>query len=189
MNYTQISDKIADWMNRSDLTARIPDFIELAEERMNRALRVRQMESTLAATAITNNIITPAADVVDVKALWVPNYERTPLKPQGLESVVAGFRQGTPTMYAWDGSNIRLDGSGSVQGVLYVRIPALATATTNWVSEGPWSLYLWGALMEASLFVKDDADAAKYEGRFNQVLEELRGNEQRRSGPLVARPR
>jgi hypothetical protein len=189
MNYTQISDKIADWMNRSDLTARIPDFIELAEERMNRALRVRQMESTLAATAITNNIITPAADVVDVKALWVPNYERTPLKPQGLESVIAGGYQGAPTMYAWDGANLRFDGAGDVQGVLYVRIPALATATTNWVSEGPWSLYLWGALMEASLFVKDDADAAKYEGRFSQVLEELRGNEQRRSGPMVARAR
>jgi hypothetical protein len=189
MNYTQISDKIADWMNRSDLTARIPDFIELAEERMNRALRVRQMESMLAATAITDNIITPAADVVDVKALWVPNYERTPLKPQGLESVIAGGYQGTPTMYAWDGANLRFDGAGDVQGVLYVRIPALATATTNWVSEGPWSLYLWGALMEASLFVKDDADAAKYEGRFSQVLEELRGNEQRRSGPMVARAR
>lgn len=189
MNYTQISEKIADWMNRSDLTARIPDFIELAEERMNRALRVRQMESTLAATAITDNIITPAANVVDVKALWVPNYERNPLKPQGLESVIAGGYEGTPTMYAWDGADLRFDGAGDVQGVLYVRIPALATATTNWVSEGPWSLYLWGALMEASLFVKDDADAAKYEGRFSQVLDELRGNEQRRSGPMVARAR
>ena len=189
MTYAEISERVADWINRSDLTARIPDFIELAEERMNRALRVRQMVSALAATAITDNLITPAADVVDVKALWVPNYERTPLLPQGLESVIAGGYQGTPTMYAWDGANLRFDGSGDVQGVLYVRIPALATADTNWVSEGPWSLYLWGALMEASLYVKDDADAAKYEGRLNQVLEELRGNDQRRSGPMVARAR
>lgn len=189
MNYADISAKVADWINRSDLTARIPDFIALAEERMNRALRVRQMESSLAATAITNNRITPAANVMDVKALWVPNYERTPLKPQGLESVIAGGYQGTPTMYAWDGADLRFDGAGDVQGVLYVRIPALATAITNWVSEGPWSLYLWGALMEASLFVKNDADAATWEGRFIQVLEEVRGNDQRRSGPMVARAR
>ncbi|MGL6246210.1 phage adaptor protein [Pseudomonas sp.] len=189
MNYAQISERVADWINRGDLSARIPDFIELAEERMNRALRVRQMESPLAATAITDNLITPAADVIDVKVLWVPDYERTPLKPQALESVIAGGYQGTPTMYAWDGADLRFDGAGDVQGVLYVRIPALSTATTNWVSEGPWSLYLWGALMEASLFVKNAADATTWEGRFQQVLDELRGNDQRRSGPMVARAR
>ncbi len=189
MNYTEIVDKVADWMNRGDLTARIPDFIALAEERMNRALRVRQMESSLAATAITDNLITPAADVIDVKALWVPNYERTPLKPQGLESVIAAGYEGTPTMYAWDGADLRFDGGGDVQGVLYVRIPALETADTNWISEGPWSLYLFGALMEAALFVKDEATAASWDGRFAQTLEEVRGNDQRRSGPLVARAR
>lgn len=189
MTYAEILEKVADWMNRGDLTTRIPDFVLLAEERMNRALRVRQMESTLAATAITDNLITPASDVIDVKALWVPNYERTPLKPQGLESVVAGGPQGTPTMYAWDGANLRFDGAGDVQGVLYVRIPALVTADTNWVSEGPWSLYLFGALLEAALFVRDEADAQLWEGRFRETLEEVRGNDQRRSGPLVARPR
>lgn len=189
MTYSEIVEKVADWMNRGDLTARIPDFIALAEERMNRALRVRQMESSLAATAITDNLITPASDVIDVKALWVPNYERTPLKPQGLESVVAGGSQGLPTMYAWDGADLRFDGTGDAQGVLYVRIPALETADTNWVSEGPWSLYLFGALMEAALFVKDDAAAMNWEGRFTQTLEEVRGNDNRRSGPLVARAR
>jgi len=189
MNYSDISARVADWINRGDLSARIPDFIALAEERMNRALRVRQMESSLAVTDITDNLITPATDVIDVKALWVPNYERTPLKPQTLESVIAGGYQGTPTMYAWDGADLRFDGAGSVQGVLYVRIPALATATTNWVSEGPWSLYLWGALMEASLFVKNATDAATWEGRFLQVLGEVQGNDQRRSGPMVARAR
>lgn len=189
MNYSEITERIADWMDRDDLTARIPYFIELAEERMNRALRVRQMESALAATAITDNIITPAANVIDVKVLWVPNYERTPLKPQGLESVIAGGYEGIPTMYAWDGADLRFDGGGDVQGVLYVRIPALGTADTNWVSEGPWSLYLWGALMEAALFMKDDAAASTWEGRFMQALDEVRGNDQRRSSPMVARPR
>lgn len=189
MTYTEISERVADWLNRSDLAPRIPDFIALTEERLNRALRVRQMESALAATAITDNLITPAANVIDVKALWVPNYERIPLKPQGLESVIAAGYEGTPTMYAWDGADLRFDGGGDVQGVLYVRIPALQTATTNWVSEGPWSLYLFGALMEAALYVKDEATAASWEGRFQAVLSEVQGNENRRSGPMVARAR
>lgn len=187
MNYTQISEKVAQWMNRDDLTARIPDFIELTEERLNRHLRVRQMEIALPATAITNNIITPAADVLDAKALWVPNYERTPLVAQSLESVIAAGSQGIPTMYAWDGANLRFDGGGDVQGVLYQRIPALATASTNWVGDGPWSLYLFGALLEAALYVGDDPTT--WQARFDQTLTEVQGNDQRRPGPLVARPR
>ncbi len=187
MNYTQISEKVAQWMNRDDLTARIPDFIELTEERLNRHLRVRQMELTLAATAIVDNLITPAVDALDAKALWVPNYERNPLVAQSLESVVSAGGDGIPTMYAWDGANLRFDGTGSVQGVLYVRIPALATATNNWVSDGPWSLYLFGALVEAALYVGDDPSV--WQMRFDQALSEVQGNDQRRPGPLVARPR
>lgn len=187
MNYTQISEKVAQWMNRDDLTARIPDFIELTEERLNRHLRVRQMESTLAVTAIVDNLITPAVDAIDAKALWVPNYERNPLVAQSLESVVAAGGDGIPTMYAWDGASLRFDGAGDVQGVLYVRIPALATATNNWVSDGPWSLYLFGALVEAALYVGDDPSI--WQSRFDQALAEVQGNDQRRPGPLVARPR
>lgn len=187
MNYTQLSAQVAQWMNRDDLTARIPDFIALTEERLNRHLRVRQMETTLAATAITNNTITPAANVLDVKALWVPNYERNPLTAQSLESVVAAGGDGIPTMYAWDGASLRFDGAGDVQGVLYVRIPALATAATNWLSDTAPSLYLFGALTEAALYVGDDPSL--WQARFDQALSELQGNDQRRAGPLVARAR
>lgn len=187
MNYTQISEKVAQWMNRDDLTARIPDFIELTEERLNRHLRVRQMESTLAATPIVDGTITLTAGVLDAKALWVPNYERNPLVAQSLESVIAAGGDGIPTMYAFDGLKLRFDGAGSVQGVLYVRIPALATAATNWVSDGPWSLYLFGALVEAALYVGDDPTL--WQARFDQALAEVQGNDQRRAGPLVARPR
>lgn len=186
MNYTQLSAQVAQWMNRDDLTARIPDFIALTEERLNRHLRVRQMETTLAATAITDNTVTPAADVLDVKVLWVPS-ENQSLTAQSLESVVAAGGDGIPTMYAWDGASLRFDGAGDVQGVLYVRIPALATAATNWVSDTAPSLYLFGALAEAALYVGDDPSL--WQARFDQALSELQGNDQRRAGPLVARAR
>jgi len=51
--YTNIKDAVADWLDRSDLTSRIPDFIALAETRINRDLRIRPMEvrSTMTTTA------------------------------------------------------------------------------------------------------------------------------------------
>lgn len=189
MNYAELLTKVSAWMNRDDLTAMIPDFVELAEERMNRYLRVRQMELALTATAIVDNKITPADDVIDAKVLWVPNFEAVPLKAQSLESVVANGPDGTPTMYAWSGANLQFDGGSSVQGVLYVRVPALATASTNWLSEQAPSLYLFGAMAEAKLYVGDDAGAANWGARFQQVLDDLNGNDKRRAGPLVARAR
>lgn len=189
MTYTELLARIAAWMNRDDLTAVIPEFVELAEERLNRALRVRRMELVLADTPIVDNEITPAADVIDVKLLWVPDHESTPLKSQSLESVVASGNEGLPTLYAWNGSNLYFDGAGSVQGVLYERIPALATASTNWLSESAPSLYLFGTMAEAKLYVGDDAGAQMWMGRFDQAIAELHGNEKRLSGPLVARAR
>ena len=43
--YATLQSSIANWLDRSDLTDRIPDFIALAEARINRVLRVRQMET------------------------------------------------------------------------------------------------------------------------------------------------
>ena len=189
MNYVEVQAQVANWMNRDDLTAMIPDFIVLTEERMNRALRTRQMETVLAETAITDGDITPASDVIDVKLLWPTGSDQNPLKAQALEAVVDSDATGTPTVFAWRGSDLVFDGGGSVEGVLYTRIPALATAATNWVSQTAASLYLFGALAEAKLYVGDGEGAAMWDGRFQSLLDELNGNDQRRSGPLVARPR
>lgn len=187
MNYTQLQAQVATWLNRTDLTAVIPDFLSLAEEKINRHLRVRQMETDLALTAITSNIITPASTIVDVKSIWLDGYEGTPLIQQSFESVLANGLTGLPTAYAWKGLDLYFNGAGSVRGVLYERIPELATATTNWLSESAPSLYLFGAMAEAKLFI--EADPSVWLGRFDATLNELNGNDQRRPGALVARAR
>ncbi len=42
--YAELQTAVGNWLNRADLTARIPEFIELFEARVKRDLRVRQME-------------------------------------------------------------------------------------------------------------------------------------------------
>ena len=43
--YTELQTAVANWLDRDDLTARIPEFIALTEARFNRLLRVRSMET------------------------------------------------------------------------------------------------------------------------------------------------
>lgn len=187
MNYATLQSTIADWLHRTDLTAQIPGFIELAEERINRALRVRQMETVLTATPITNNIITPASDIVDVKLLWPSGYPNSEIKPQSLSLVLAGDMYSTATLYAWQGLDLRFNGSGDVEGVLYSKVPSIATEDSTWLSESASSLYLYGALVQASIFTKDDPST--WQALFDQTVGEINGNDQRRFGSLVARAR
>ena len=42
-NYTDLQASVADFLNRSDLTTVIPDFITMTESDINRSLRVREM--------------------------------------------------------------------------------------------------------------------------------------------------
>ena len=42
-NYSTLQSTIADYLNRQDLTAQIPTFIQLAEADMNTRLRCREM--------------------------------------------------------------------------------------------------------------------------------------------------
>lgn len=187
MNYATLLTTIADWSHRTDLTAQIPSFIELAEERINRALRVRQMETVLVATPITNNIITPTADIVDVKLLWPSGYPNCEIKPQSLSTVLAGDMMSTATLYAWQGLDLRFNGSGDVEGVLYSKVPSIATAGTTWLGDSAPSLYLYGALVQLAIFTKDDP--MTWQALFDQTITEVNGNDQRRFGSLVARAR
>ncbi|NCV21747.1 MAG: hypothetical protein EBV45_07325 [Chloroflexi bacterium] len=41
--YTTLQSTIADYLNRADLTAQIPTFIQMAEADMNTRLRTREM--------------------------------------------------------------------------------------------------------------------------------------------------
>lgn len=187
MNYATLLNTVADWLHRTDLTAQIPGFIELAEERINRALRVRQMETVLAATPIVSNIITPAADIVDVKLLWPSGYPNSEIEPQSLSTVLTGDMTSTATLYAWQGTSLRFNGSGDVEGVLYSKVPSIATAGTTWLGDDAPSLYLYGALVQAAIYTKDDPTT--WQALFDQTITEVNGNDQRRFGSLVARAR
>ena len=43
--YSELQTAAGNWLNRSDLTSRLPEFIALAESRFNRILNVPEMEA------------------------------------------------------------------------------------------------------------------------------------------------
>ena len=96
--YAELQTTIAGYLARSDLTTQIPDFIRLAETRLRRDLRIRQMlnTTTLTCTSGTATVTIPS-DFLEVKDFVVTgnpvmplNYESPSLFSRNSRSMDAG---------------------------------------------------------------------------------------------------
>jgi hypothetical protein len=192
MTYTELKALIAVWSKRSDLTALIPGFIQQAEARMGRALRVRQMEAALADSAISSGYeVALPSDFLSLKAVWPTAYPAIVIKPQPLSAVLAqGVRAGSPSMVAVTADALRFDGTGTVTGVYFAAIPALSdSVASNWLLAAHPDAYLFASLAELSTYAQDDRESAIWSARSDQVIREIQQADMRDrfSGALTAK--
>lgn len=190
--YAQLLTDVPAWISRTDVATYIPTFVSLFEARVNRRLRVRQMETAFAGTIDADNQIALPADWAAFKTLWADGSEHSPFHSQTLEYVVArNYTSGAPMAYAIDGANVRFDGSGDVVGVYYKNVPGLVANGTNWLCTAAYDAYLFGVLSEAHLYMMDEQRAAALYARADDALNNVTSSDQRDrfSGPLVARVR
>jgi hypothetical protein len=180
--YTQLKADFMAWSARTDIEAKIPTMCALFEARVNRGLRVRQMEASFTGTPVANVLPLPAG-WLQWKRLWPDAYADCPLQPQTLD-IVYERTQGVPTHYAVDGTNVRFNGVGAVSGVYYQGVPSLVTNETNWLSVLAYDAYLFGVLAEVSTYIMDDAELAKHYARSQAVLDDVASADKRHFGPL-----
>lgn len=191
--YATLKAAIAAWDKRTDLSALVADFITLAETKINRRLRVSQMEATLAPTTITNGVIARPAGLVGFKVLTNTDNQKTPVEQKSLEFVLNSRSDNAiPLYYAWEGDNLRFNtDGGTVSGIYYTAIPALSDGnTTNWLLSSSPDLYLKACLAESFYYQMDDQRGTFYETRADQLIDEINTRDQvnRFSGnSLVAR--
>jgi hypothetical protein len=189
---TQLTQDVAAWSNRSDLTDYIPTFISLFESRVNRTLRVRAQETAFSGT-IASNLIALPADFAAFKALWQEGYEYQPLVPVSLEVLIATNKTtDVPVHWAIDRTNVRFDGVGDITGVYYATLPAItADSQTNWMLTSHYDAYLFGVLSEAFDYLMDDPRSARYAARSQSVLNAIQSadNKDKYGGQLTVKVR
>jgi hypothetical protein len=183
--YAQLAADVQSWSARTDIASQIPTMCALFEARVNRSLRVRQMETAFAGTIVDSVIALPTG-WLQFKRLWMDGYEERTLQPTTVERIRFND-EGIPKNYAVDGTNVRFDGSGDVSGVYYKTIPSLYADGYNWLSVLAYDAYLFGVLAEVAEYMKDDAGFQKNFARSTAVLDSIAGADKRLSGPLVAR--
>lgn len=199
--YAALKSSIANWLNREDLTAQIPDFIALAEARFNRELRVNAMvqrDTTIATTAYVElpddwlqHISVMITDPTNsYSALtYIPVEEYYDLRNDGMT--------GQTRYYTIIDNNIALlpepSGNITLEIVYYGKVPALSESnTSNWLLARSPDLYLHASLIQAEAYLQNDERiplwAASVEKTIaDMILESERAK--RPSGALAARKR
>lgn len=177
--YANLKTAVATALHRSDLAAAVPDFITLCEDRLNKRLRVRGMESRVTAS-ITGEYVALPTGFLSMKNFQLNTTPRTPLNyatPDYLDLRYPDTtKSGTPKFFSFVGGQIQLapvpDTTYTAELDFYKKLD-IATDSTNWVLTNAPRCYYYGALMEAALYTKDDKRAANWSSLFERALDEI----------------
>lgn len=173
--YSDLTSALADWLKRTDLTARIPDFIRLTEARLNRLLRDPDMivSGTL---SFTNGTATLPAEFGELIAFGPTGRRLSLVTAQEFGTYEAA--SGDPTVYSVIGGSIKVlpsQGSASTPYTYFRGIPALTVSnTTNWLMTRAPDLYLYGSLLQAEMFGWNDERLPMLKSAFDEGISELR---------------
>jgi hypothetical protein len=195
--YAELKSTIADYLNRDDLTAVIPTFIRLAESKFNRKLRVRQM--IVRATAeIETAFFAPPGDWLETKEFQLNTNPITKLDyiTEGFGNQLRATRfpaAGKPRFYTVVGNQLEFiptpDTTYDGELTYYAKIPSLSDSnTSNWLLAYAPDLYLYGALVEAEPYLKNDERVALWGELYLRVVADIEVADERASvasTPLV----
>lgn len=193
-SYSDLVAEAGEWLNRTDLNARIPGFIRLCEARLNRLLRTPDMETFVILTATSEATSLPL-DFAGMRALWIDGSPDRPLKgfaPNAVPQAYGG-QAGIPTGYYISKRTLYLappPASATTLAVIYFsKLTALTeSAASNWLLLDHPDVYLWGTLMCAKAFIDDPEKVKQFKAAYDEAIGELieAGTKARYgSGPLV----
>jgi hypothetical protein len=195
-NYTELNTAVANWLDRDDLTDRIPEFIALAEARFNRLLRIRAMEEKQTASTVAGqrNLALPAY-FIQMRNLQINTSPITPMQyvtPEIYDRLYGSTGTGTPQMYTIIADEIQLGPIPSsvqtIEMLFYKKFDSItAVSPTNWMITNAPDVYLYGCLLEAEPFIMNDPRAQLWATAFQQAISDIQeqDNKDRHSGSAL----
>jgi hypothetical protein len=180
--YAELKTSVGDWLNRSDLTTAIPDFISLAEAQIERVLRTRQMIKRSTASIADEYNAFPT-DFLEAKSFKLDTNPVTAMTFQTVDAMdrltnTTYTANGKPLYFTVVGTQIRVlpipDTTYTGELVYYAQLSKLSTSnTTNWLLTQAPDIYLYGALLQAAPYLQDDARINVWSQLYQSGIEQL----------------
>jgi len=180
--YAELKTSIGDWLNRSDLTSVIPDFISLAEAQVERTLRTRQMIVRANASFDAQYGAVPS-DFLEAKSLKLTSTNpQSPLSFLSIDALDAEMTKhtasGKPKYFGVVGGQLRIvptpDATYTTELTYYAKLTKLSTSVaSNWLLASSPDIYLYGSLLQAAPYLQDDARIQTWATLYERALNDL----------------
>lgn len=206
--YGDLKTQIAAFLNRSDLTSYIPDFIRSAERRISYGssepyssppLRIPAMQQQTTGTISSSTIAFPTGflEIIRLAArsgstIWQLEGADLGTYTKYLNTELTNNFTDLPTVYVLLNNSIQTAGPGAADYTLdyYKAFTSFAAdADTNWLLTNASDVYLYGALLESAPFLMDAQSSnllPAWYGMFKSAISSL-NLVAKRTGPLRVR--
>lgn len=185
-DYASLKTEIAAMLVRDDLTAAIPGYVQAAENRIYRELRVRQMRqaATVAFTAGDNTEDLPEG-YLEMQSALVVGTPYTYLERVNREAANALFplpNTGRPRYFTTNANNLSVfpvpDTAYTLSINYYRREPAMvANEDAPWLITDAPDLIFYASLVQAHPAVKDDGRIQIWEQFYTTQRDALRDSD------------
>ena len=194
--YSELTTAVANWLDRDDLTLRIPEFIALTEAKFNRTLRLRSMEAKYTADTVADqrNLALPTG-YIQMRNFQVNTSPLTTLSyvtPEIYDRLWGGSTSGIPKFYTILANEISLGPIPAsvveVEMLFYKNFENLSsTVATNWLITNAPDVYLYGVMMQAEPFIMNDERVPMWKIALDEALASLQeqDNKDRHSGSAL----
>ena len=195
--WATLKTEVANQLNHTNLTNDVPFFIQLAEFRIYRELRVRQMETVLNSTMSSGQIAVPSG-YRSLKFAYIDGTPVQKLERKDAEWIYHNYptrsASSKPFYIAREGGNFIFgpfpDSAYTVKGVFYKQLDLLSDSnTSNWLITDAPDLIYFAALCEAKPWLGDDERIAIWERKYEVVKQRVQladNAEEFSGGPLAA---
>ena len=189
--YATLQTAITEWLGRDQdttLVARIPTFIQLAEAKFNRLLRVPQMEQRSTTTVDTGStdpeFISLPTDFQTMRSVRLSGVTGKPRLEFRTKTQLDDYRYSIdnvtdqPVYFAIVGSEMELaptpNDDYTLEMIYRQNIPALSESnTSNWLLTLAPDLYLYASMMETAPYIKEDGRLQTWGAGFQTALDGL----------------
>lgn len=196
-NYETLKDSVANWLDRDDLTILIPDFITMGQQEVYRKLRILEMEeiSSTPLSTVSRYYDLPAR-FLEARNIYIdttPNTKLGYVTPEQMSLTVGSNRSPRKfKQYTIVDGKIKLDAvSNSTDNNLVLsyfrKLPELTTGdSTNWILQNAYALFLYGAILQAEIYLYNDERISVIRSEFERIILEL--NDQAEKGRYSGDP-
>jgi hypothetical protein len=186
-NKAGIRESLKQWSQRKKIPDEVlDDFIEISLSQANRALRIPPLEKSVTQDVDENGYFDLPATFLEAKQVSVIyNGNVIPLERKDISEVDHVFDRATgqPCIFGRHQSRIRIAPHGGVTEAYlyyYYALPPMPDdTTTNWFTLNAPELLLYGALAELTAYTRDDEGQARWQTKFNELINTIQRVEDR----------